>query len=70
MNCNSTCPNICSFLNSEYYDLPAVPKGELSEAEQDKLMWDSFRETYKDTEAGKYFNKAHEMMERGPLSMD
>jgi hypothetical protein len=42
-------------LNSEYFDdLPIAQK----ETEQDKLMWDSFCEAYKDTEAGKYFNKA------------
>ncbi|CAG8649563.1 4628_t:CDS:2 [Funneliformis caledonium] len=44
-------------------DLPIAPRGKLTETEEEKLMWKAICENYKDTEAGKYFNKAFEMME-------
>jgi hypothetical protein len=58
--------NEYDFDHENYDDLPSAPKGKLSEVERDKLMWETIREVYKDTEAGEYFNKASEMMEKGP----
>ena len=51
------------FDNENYDDLPIAPREKLTEIETDKLMLETVRELYKDTEAGKYFNKAFEMME-------
>jgi hypothetical protein len=42
------------FDNENIDDLPDVPKGKLSEIEQDNLMWKSFCEAYKGTKAGEY----------------
>ena len=48
-----------------YDDLPDAPQEELTEAQQDQLMWESFCEAFKGTEAGEYFSKAFKMLERG-----
>ncbi|RIA91624.1 hypothetical protein C1645_821776 [Glomus cerebriforme] len=53
--------------NVNYDDLPNAPQGEeLTEAEQDQRIWESFREAYKDSKAVEYFSKAFKMLERGP----
>jgi hypothetical protein len=52
--------------NENYDDLPDVPQEEMTEAQQDQLMWKTFCEAYKGIEAGEYFSKAYEMLERGP----
>ncbi|RIA90867.1 hypothetical protein C1645_137996 [Glomus cerebriforme] len=46
-------------------DIPDAPQEELSEAEQDKLMWESFRETHKGSRAVELFEQAFEMLEKG-----
>ncbi|RIA82579.1 hypothetical protein C1645_835149 [Glomus cerebriforme] len=52
------------FENENYDDLPDAPRGsKLTEIELDKLMLKTVGEFYKDTEAGKYFSKAFEIME-------
>nr|CAG8663177.1 112_t:CDS:2 [Entrophospora candida] len=49
--------------NENYDDLPDAPQEELSEAEQDKLMWESFFEAHKGLKAVELFSKAFEMLE-------
>ena len=51
--------------NENYDDLPDMPQEDLTEAQQDQLMWESFCEAYKGTEAGEYFSKAFEMHQNG-----
>ncbi|GES76909.1 transcription factor Sp9-like [Rhizophagus clarus] len=52
--------------NENYDDLPDAPRGpKLTEIESDRLMLKAVGEFYKDTEAGKYFSKAFEIMEDG-----
>ncbi|CAG8482335.1 10857_t:CDS:2 [Funneliformis mosseae] len=52
--------------NENYDDLSDASQEVLSESEQDKLIFETFRKVYKDTKAGEYFEKAFEMLERGP----
>ena len=43
-------------------DIPDAPQEEFSEAEQSKIMWESFRETYKGSKAVELYEQAFEMM--------
>lgn len=52
------------FDNENFDDFPIAPRGEkLTELESDKLMLEGIGKLYKDTEAGKYFSRAFEIME-------
>ncbi|RIA83691.1 hypothetical protein C1645_833408 [Glomus cerebriforme] len=62
--------NEYDFDNENYDDLPDGIKGKLSEVERDDLIWDTLCEAYKDTEAGEYFRKASELMEKGGLDIE
>ncbi|GET03946.1 sal-like protein 3 [Rhizophagus clarus] len=48
-----------------YDNLPDAPQEELTEDQQDRLMLKTFCRTYKGTEAGEYFSKAYEIVEKG-----
>jgi hypothetical protein len=39
-------------------DLPDMPQEELTEAQQNQLIWESLCESYKGTKAGEYFSEA------------
>jgi hypothetical protein len=52
-------------------DIPDAPKGKLTEAEEDQLIWEAFREQHKGSKAVELFeqafelSRAFEMSERG-----
>lgn len=58
--------NEYDFDNENYDDLPIASQRKLSKTEQDKLMWKTVCDIYKDMKAGEYFNKAFEMLESRP----
>ena len=54
--------------NENYDDLPNMPQEELTEAQQDELIWESSCKAFEGTKAGKYFNEAFKikmMLQRG-----
>ena len=54
--------------NENYDDLPDMPQEELTEAQQNQLIWESSCEAFEGTEAGKYFIEAFKiktMLQRG-----
>ncbi|GBB94866.1 hypothetical protein RclHR1_02430007 [Rhizophagus clarus] len=48
--------------SDNYDDVPEVPKGHLTEKEEDKLLWETICDVYKGTEAVTMMRKAREML--------
>jgi len=44
--------------NENYDDLPDMPQEELTETQQNQLIWKSSCKAFEGTKAGKYFNEA------------
>ncbi|RGB25206.1 hypothetical protein C1646_675776 [Rhizophagus diaphanus] len=45
-------------------NLPDMPQEELTEVQEDQLIWETFCESYKGTKAGEYFSEAFEIWKK------